>query len=155
MPALLTRMSMRPYFASTSLTIFCQSLSLVTSRRMPSMLAPNFSFGSARSPTTTFAPSFTNKSTTARPMPWLPPVIKATLPSSLISILLWTRYRWDIPSHHHGQGREAAPAHPIRLPSGFLRKGGGHDGHSSVRKNHFRNRDRLWQPRQNHLYASI
>src|SRR5713226_1050296 len=98
--ALLIRMSSRPWRPVASLTAFCQSASLVTSRctyaaspPAARMEASTFLPSASRmSPKTTFAPSRANVSASAAPCPRAPPLISATFPSSFpISVSLFGR----------------------------------------------------------------
>src|SRR2546427_10114886 len=88
--ALLIRMPSRPWRPVASLTAFCQSASLVTSRctyaaspPAARMEASAFLPSASRmSPKTPFAPSRANVSASAAPWPRAPPLINATFPSS-------------------------------------------------------------------------
>src|SRR5580765_8100328 len=88
--ALLTRTSSRPWRPVASLTAFCQSVSLVTSRCTYEASPPavrmaastRLPSASRMSPKTTFAPSWVNSSASAAPWPRAPPLISATFPSS-------------------------------------------------------------------------
>src|SRR5579862_4146877 len=92
MPALLCRMSRRPYFETAVSSIFRASSSLVTSAFTNTARPPALSMRltvsappvSSRSATTIAAPSFASRSDVARPIPDEPPVMTPTFP--LISI---------------------------------------------------------------------
>ena len=91
--ALLTRMSTLPKRSTAALTALCQLDSSVTSRVTNRASPPDSPISettfmpssSSRSPITTFAPSRANMRASAAPMPREPPLIIATLPSSLIA----------------------------------------------------------------------
>ena len=91
MPALLTRMCSAPKRETVCATASCQLASLVTSsgtkRHCPplsfisaSTLRPS---SSRTSPIPTFAPSRAKRRASSAPMPLAPPLMNATLPSSL------------------------------------------------------------------------
>ena len=88
-PALLTSTSSRPNASVASATAAAQSASEVTSwctyrqQSAPSPSATYLPRSSSTSPNTTRAPSATKCRTCDLPMPRAPPVIRATLPSSL------------------------------------------------------------------------
>src|SRR5216683_569953 len=74
MPALLTRMSMRPCRLRTAAAIFATSALSATST--VSLLRPEM---------TTWTPARASSIAPARPMPEPPPVIQASLPASILS----------------------------------------------------------------------
>src|SRR5512146_2071011 len=81
-PALLTRMSMRPYRSTASPTACFHASSLETSRWIAWIASEsNGGSGSRTSPAITCAPSCAKSSAVVRPMPRAAPVISATLPS--------------------------------------------------------------------------
>src|SRR5262245_2322587 len=87
LPALLKRQSRRPNLASACSISDLTSGSLVTSVRTKAAVVPSFfanpSPSAWRRPAmTTLAPSSTNSSAVRAPMPLVPPVMIATLPSS-------------------------------------------------------------------------
>src|SRR5260221_2164077 len=95
LPAHVTRMSMRPNFFSVALTHRSTSSLLLMSPAMPMTsvpliaaisLAATCSGSSLRAVRTTFAPSLASPSATARPIPLLAPVTKATLSLRLRSM---------------------------------------------------------------------
>src|SRR5271166_6481202 len=84
MPALLTRMSSRPKCATVAATVAsieaCSVMSSLTPRAFgPRAEATAFAPGSLRSAMTTLAPSLTQRSAIALPMPRAAPVMMATL----------------------------------------------------------------------------
>src|SRR5438270_94084 len=92
MPALLTRMSMRPCRLSTAAAIFATSALSATSTASASPLPAALSCFSAaasvsllRPEMTTWAPARASSIAPARPMPEPPPVIQASLPASILS----------------------------------------------------------------------
>src|SRR5467141_2121531 len=92
MPALLTRMSMRPWRLRMAAAIFATSGLSATSTASASPLPAAFSCFSAaasvsllRPEMTTCAPARESSIAPARPMPEPPPVIQATLPASILS----------------------------------------------------------------------
>ena len=96
MPALLTRTFSLPKRLWATPTAFCQSDSLVTSRRAKAA-SPPFALMSAStprpsasrtSPMTTCAPSRANINASAAPIPRAAPLINATLPASLMATQL-------------------------------------------------------------------
>ena len=92
-PALLTRMSSLPKADTVAATASCQLASLVTSRRTkrPAAPSPSATFrpsASSTSATITLAPSRAKMFASLCPMPFAEPVMSATLPSSLIAVLL-------------------------------------------------------------------
>src|SRR5215472_13962609 len=94
-PALFTRMSIRPQAPTVVLTASCQSNSLATSSLTNCALPPSALIFSATarpsasitSATITMAPSRAKMTASLSPMPWAAPVIIATLPPSLMAIL--------------------------------------------------------------------
>src|SRR5882762_6311433 len=91
MPALLTRMSMRPCRLRTAAAIFATSALSATSTASASPLPAALSCFSAtasvsllRPEMTTWAPARASSIAPARPMPEPPPVIQATLPASIL-----------------------------------------------------------------------
>src|SRR4051812_3652513 len=99
MPALFTRMSMRPWRRWISAAAFATWSFCATSQTTDSALtcfSASLSVASVRPDTTTVAPSFWNSIAPASPMPEPPPVIHATFPSSsVLGILL--RAEQDLP----------------------------------------------------------
>src|SRR6266436_6048996 len=92
MPALLTRMSMRPWRLRTAAAIFATSGLSATSTASASPLPAALSCFSAaasvsllRPEMTTCAPARASSIAPASPMPEPPPVIQATLPASILS----------------------------------------------------------------------
>src|SRR5207302_3100052 len=92
MPALLTRMSMRPCRLSTAAAIFATSALSETSTASASPLPAALSCFSAaasvsllRPEMTTWAPARASSIAPAKPMPEPPPVIQASLPASILS----------------------------------------------------------------------
>ncbi|MNC88654.1 hypothetical protein D3C83_44930 [compost metagenome] len=87
-PALLTRMSMRPYRSITAFMKRSMSAALLMSAETVSTSAPIFlisaavlsSFSWPRAQIATFAPSCASFNAVARPIPSVAPVITATLP---------------------------------------------------------------------------
>src|SRR3954466_2236323 len=89
MPALFTRMSMRPRRLRIAAAVFATSFWSETSMAMTSALpaalssfSALFSVSALRPDTTTWAPARANSMPPASPMPEPPPVIQATLPLS-------------------------------------------------------------------------
>src|SRR5207302_6270206 len=92
MPALLTRMSMRPCRLSTAAAIFATSALSATSTASASPLPAALSCFSAaasvsllRPEMTTWAPARASSIAPAKPMPEPPPVTQASLPASILS----------------------------------------------------------------------
>src|SRR5258706_4306351 len=95
MPALLTRMSMRPERLRIFSAAFATSPCLATSRAMASPLPAAFTSFSAcfsvwalRPESTTCTPARASSMPAARPMPEPPPVIQATFPSRIFFLSL-------------------------------------------------------------------
>src|SRR6185369_13062881 len=96
MPALFTRMSIRPSSPLARSTIARRSARLVTSvrtamarrPRAPTSSAERLAPASSSSATTTSAPRRASSRAVARPMPRPPPVTIATVPLSSIDVLL-------------------------------------------------------------------
>src|SRR3954462_13944284 len=94
MPALLTRMSTRPWrlwISAAVLATWCLSPTLQTKMSALMCFAAASSVARVRPEIAIFAPSFANSTAAASPMPEPPPVIQATLPlSSPAGVLLGT-----------------------------------------------------------------
>src|SRR5467141_2342168 len=132
MPALLTRMSMRPWRLRMAAAIFATSGLSATSTASASPLPAALSCFSAavsvsllRPEMTTCAPARASSIAPARPMPEPPPVIQATLPASILSgaeeyfrLLLAEagglpaalRQYFDAALHRRPRGNAVAPA---------------------------------------------
>src|SRR5690606_14765957 len=143
MPALLTRMSMRPHSASVASAIACTASASVTehfaARACPPAARISPTTASAPSPrsfTTTFAPCRASSSACARPSPPPAPVTMAVLPPTSIMLsplLLRSRSRTccqrvQLPQRlrQGGDGGDRAPALAAvaQLRVGFVRPGG-------------------------------
>ena len=91
-PALLTKMSNFPYLATTAATERSHWSSLLTSSNTTiasppasAISASTFRASSSRmSAMATLAPSRANRRASSAPIPWAPPVIRATFPASLM-----------------------------------------------------------------------
>src|SRR5438874_578183 len=87
MPALFTRMSTRPWrlwMSEAAAATWCLSPTLQTQISAFACFAAASSVARVRPASTTLAPSFANSIAAARPIPEPPPVIHATLPSSVL-----------------------------------------------------------------------
>src|SRR4051794_2292617 len=116
MPALLIRMSTRPWRLSISAAVLTTSLRLPTSQTTMSALTcfcAASSVARVRPESTTFAPAFCSSIAPARPMPEPPPVIHATLPSS---ILRRAEQHLRLLLVHAGRRAPALGQHLHRLP---------------------------------------
>jgi hypothetical protein len=119
-PALLTRISSRPWSLSTSPIISCQRASSRTSWTKawpPTASATACALARSISVTTTLAPSSARRIASALPSPIAPPVIKATLPATRPAMLFSPDYEAMVARRPRGKYRQKRYAGALACPT--------------------------------------